>query len=705
MKCVTRAVLAAGAVLAAYSPKVEAAADYVDLNEVTQSMFTFLDTYPCNRVITKTGAIGCGATSRDVDVGDGGALVGAKSEADLDALLASPPSLAEAITLVLDQGLMTTSVMEKVLQLNNAVTIVTVIFSLSEDPAVSTSNPDPVSVFNPDGDGLVKLALPFGVVLLRTTEDSVQVWEEVQGNLDRDLTSVPWTTGARFSFYNGPLEATSEFCLRLGECDPLGGNSVWGTVGTALDEAREVVMLTAGLDSTSFFHDLSFGRNQGASGIVTTLLAAKALAGANTPLETLERQISVALFQGEAWDHIGSRRFVSDIGSGEGCKTELDPTILPTNGCAEPFVASVAWTGLGLSNISHIFAVDQVADAVEDTKIFWHGDEALGGSVEAVADANLDAPISFQKSNATALPSSPLSSFLGASNWTGTGVVLTGFNTSFSETNLNYHSRFDRTNESKNEVETAARIAEVAEVIARSAFVAAGANNTAVAEINVDRAHAVELWLCFSQKFACPLVASTLNTTVDLIQQALINSRPAAAEAIDYATPPLFTGVYRPLAVENGFTSLVESFTHVYLAKNTRQSTDPLFLEGQEECQSTFQCMTSEEGSDCPFGKSSSTCIEGRCTCPYVYFHDALSPGFRAFTAPDRFEYTILPDVEDQLYTEPRWTQARLVLFRESSNSTTSIILLVAGLVATLSTWLIVSQAKERLANTKLKLQ
>ena len=65
-----------------------------------------------------------------------------------------------------------------------------------------------------------------------------------QDNHARGVSNFP-QKALKFLFDMGPDGLTSPGCLRAGQCLPLGGQSVWGTMGT-LDTSKVRVLTRAG---------------------------------------------------------------------------------------------------------------------------------------------------------------------------------------------------------------------------------------------------------------------------------------------------------------------------------------------------------------------------------------------------------------------------------------------------------------------------
>lgn len=69
----------------------------------------------------------------------------------------------------------------------------------------------------------------------------------------------------------------AEFCLLRGQCQPLGGKSTLSSF-EAFNPQKQKIFVSTWLDSNAFFHALAIGADSDISGVVSILLAAKALA-------------------------------------------------------------------------------------------------------------------------------------------------------------------------------------------------------------------------------------------------------------------------------------------------------------------------------------------------------------------------------------------------------------------------------------------
>ncbi|KAL3795019.1 hypothetical protein HJC23_006340 [Cyclotella cryptica] len=314
---------------------------------------------------------------------------------------------------------------------------------------------------------------------------------------------------AEFNYYMGPAThdgstATSKTCLEWKDVDgswnprclPLGGNSVWSVAGSPLPlgynagDGRPVVWIAAGMDSTSMFHDMVPGANTAASNILAVLLAAQVIGGVKDEvLDQLYGRIGFALFQGEAYGYLGSRRFLKDVMGGFECqkgnegvasvyKRKEEETT--TRACLHPLRADLTFQNLG--TVRGMIAVDQVGNLGGGKNFYVQGGESTGGfggflgqvmvelSTENYSVQASAASQNAQDDGSYPLPPTPLASLVKVSDSAYGGVVLTGYDDAF-VANSYYHSHLDST--SKFQSIDSDAIATAATILARTAVAAA----------------------------------------------------------------------------------------------------------------------------------------------------------------------------------------------------------------------------------------
>ena len=107
-------------------------------------------------------------------------------------------------------------------------------------------------------------------------------------------------------------------------CDPLGGSNIFNTLLEISKKEsitnNSVVVLSARLDSFSMFDNLSPGADSALTSVVTLLSVANTLAKIKSEIiakANNKTNVLFALFDGEAFDYIGSSRVVYDMNMGK----------------------------------------------------------------------------------------------------------------------------------------------------------------------------------------------------------------------------------------------------------------------------------------------------------------------------------------------------------------------------------------------------
>jgi len=327
---------------------------------------------------------------------------------------------------------------------------------------------------------------------------------------------------SEFNYYMGPSETaegtqvTSQQCLEWRDIDgnwspkclPLGGNSIWAAAGSPVtlgndnnenaddddnSQDRPTIILSASIDSTSMFHELSPGANTAASNILSLLLAAELLGSSvnDKVLDQLYSRIIFAFFQGESYGFIGSRLFVKDVIGGFECNdgNEGIPSVLKrkdetstARACLNPLRTDLTFQNLG--DIRGMIAVDQVGNLGGEKYLYVQGGNIAENGVDAflsevMIELSANGEYTVQASSASnnndddvnaSLPPSPVSSLAMLSASGASGVVLTGYDDAFVENSL-YHSHLDSVSKGQSIDKDA--VAASATLLARSAVAAA----------------------------------------------------------------------------------------------------------------------------------------------------------------------------------------------------------------------------------------
>ena len=482
------------------------------LDEPFSSSYSQLNHAACTRLFTRDGSMGCGTESRDVAKGrlilfDSNKIPGNVSGSyvvvfeDYDLTAENLDSILQARS----------SYLEGILVLNSTSSSTSNGSSNQKSSQYSIQSPDSRMpqgygtpsqnvnygytsyAWNSKGQGLFSYNL-YGIAMAFVPDSDTA--QSIRQNAQQSGKSGVNDIVAEFNYYMGPQETNSFECLAWkdeadGEwnpkCLPLGGTSVWALAGTPPENGnnqRPVVLLSAAMDATSLFHDITPGANTAASNILTVLMAAR-LIGANVKdevLDALPNAIALALFQGETFGYIGSRSFIRDVAyPGFQCESQLVPNSHKNQNdknkqyaCLHPLRPSMNFADLG--QIAGMLAVDQVGHAVANGILYVHADE--NNDQVGYRMANLLKYSSTDKfsvafssagnnnNNGYPYPPSPLTSLLQLSEGAVGGAVLTGYDYSFTN-KVAYHSHLDSAYNFDVELDT---IAAAATVMARAAL-------------------------------------------------------------------------------------------------------------------------------------------------------------------------------------------------------------------------------------------
>lgn len=182
--------------------------------------------------------------------------------------------------------------------------------------------------WNPYGSGLLFMKWDFPIFFInkeKSIEDIISCYnkynkpDEFGNERNYPLCAV--------ELHSSMYAATnSEVCLRRSEdiitltnlCEPLEDINVWGSIfplnASYPLENKSVIIVSTAADSISLFDVISPGADVAISGLVTLLITAEALFK-HVPMDNLltDKNILFSIFEGEAWDYIGSSRMVYDM--------------------------------------------------------------------------------------------------------------------------------------------------------------------------------------------------------------------------------------------------------------------------------------------------------------------------------------------------------------------------------------------------------
>jgi nicastrin len=730
----------------------------------THQSFSKLEHAPCVSLFTRNGRVGCGTASRSVELGK---LVYYKNAA---AAAANDQPTSTIVIVVEDYAWTaeTITTMQNIAELAGILVLNST--SVNDEDQDGNNNaimPSPDArtpqgygtasaslnygntqyAWNAYGEGLLELNLhgiPVAYVSNVNVADSIRDESKKNDNVRRHEIV------AEFNYYMGPAEINSFDCLGWknavgGEwaptCLPLAGTSVWASLvpedSSSSNSKLPVLLVAAGMDATSYFHDKSPGANTAASNILTILMAAK-LVGQYCNIDDggcrakVQTNIVFALFQAETYGFVGSRTFLRDVAypgftcqSGDPVKTnpakvDGDPS---EDACLNPLRQSLRFANLG--QISGMLAVDQVGHSVSSDMLYAHTEQDnndgnnYGSNLATLLKAAQTDLVSVSSSstadngNGYPYPPSPLTSLLNLSGGTVGGCVLTGFDNVYTS-KIPYHSHLDVA--ANINLDT---IAAAATIVARTAVAAAvgGDSDYAVNLIPAlasDDSHFQQLVHCFLYDGSCKLIRK--YSTVEIANAKARTGMTNLQQGPGMETPPnYYVGVYndyygqpfvqvgdkqygaydgaeygkkktdaialRPRQMEAAIRGLLNDYLGQYDDTN-----DDVTKNNKNTCSSAADC----DGLNLCNSAAPVTCTGGgRCVCERAHYHVALDealrpevnkpPGFFSANNDDNNDNNQQQNADTPVYTEPFWSSTVGVRVYRKSGPIPGILTMVTG--------------------------
>lgn len=707
------------------------------LSQPFTSSFHNLAHAPCVSLYTRDGKQGCGTSSRETQTGvlqlyqGEGSLGTNKMDAPYVALVPEELLSRDAIEDILSSN--KKELLQGILVTNSS----NVSEFYSPAPRCPNGKRTPSQYLNYGnsaygwnhyGDSLLQLnfkGVPLALVLDREVSDTLVA------ESGKDVV-------AEFNYYMGPInDITSLGCLSWKDasdnqwspkCLPLGGQSVWSYVHENADTNNRklqdssasggVFFLTASMDATSLFHDATPAANEAASNILTILMASKLLGQAKF---TQINKIVVALFQGESYGFLGSRRFLKDITSFT-CNSNPVPAVAKNQtaeqACLDPLRPSLEFTKvLGSSGtITGMLSVDQVGVLTKSQNLYVQSDGSnFGGFLSAVlqgvaangytiSQVAVDADDDHFNGNDVTIPPTPLTTLLSLTSGAKGGAVLTGYSETFAG---EYGSHRDSVWYQDIDLDA---IATAATVLARAAVAAASDDGSLDSDVATEYALQVipdalsaqdadllALAECLYKDGNCPLLlqyadveaaTETGKTGLHIVVGTPLGTPP------NYYTSVFGGGQGQP------FVSVNKNIYGSYVGDEYGQHDSDAFavqaslLEhavrgllndylGRPASASLKSCKkTSDCGKVdyCP--NQEAICTGGHnCVCRQANLHLALDEALTA--APGNYTSHFLISSSDEgvsaLYTEPFWDGGVGIKVYRNSNTTGSVAAMVVG--------------------------
>lgn len=571
--------------------------------------------------------------------------------------------------------------------------------------------------WNPNGLDLDEKSFDFPVFLVNSRSDADELILKAEKNIKQGSSKFGGTHKAEMKYYFGKSNVDSIKCLSfnntLGDldpkCDPLGGQSSWGTLGPELG-STDVIMAMTSIDSRAFATYKAPGANAGASGVIALLAAADALG--SLPTEDWVRSIVFGLFQGESFGFVGSRRFLHDVSrfrdenSEEKCQKRVENVNTPfgTSFCANPITSSLEFEKLNMANVQYAIAVDQVGVTNTEGQFFVH-ENPTGADVATVTQALTSAASASDRirtSEQNTMPPGPLSSFLNGNEY-GTpdlnAVVLGGYGEAY--VSGAYHSRFDVNTTLQTE-----NIQFAAQVLAEALYnLGTNGQGSRAAEVQVNATLVTEMTICVTSNWRCDLMDEILTPFVkSAVDYMSLSSsmRPSTRSPVHLYTST-YQGTRQPVIRKGNseyakFTDEMTDDTTLILFPNAYETFIRSFLAYATTKASAGDAASCTMSQDCPKDENLECVYPGRCVLRTSYFHSAFSPGLLPSTSRRRFDVV---DASMPLWTETTWTTIGSLTFVDPGN-TIGWLSIVIGVIVTGVGVLIALTALRSLRKSKL---
>jgi len=417
--------------------------------------------------------------------------------------------------------------------------------------------------------------------------------------------------------------------------------------------------VTAGIDTSGFFHDDVQAVDSPLSGLVA-MLGAMQILGDSKLTQTYTRQLVFTALAGEPWGYMGSKRLLWDLASG----------------------GTVYTSGLNLDDIDQVVEVGQVGRALNAnvTSLFAHaqngaawGDtttlyQALQGAAALSSDVM---NLSRASSANPGVPPSSLFSFLRAKP-TIAGILLAEFDTQF--INPYYHSSFDNGTFSSVEplVATAVLLARTLHALAAPAGSPPLVVN--ITEVQMTVLSVAQCIMLDAPGMSCPLATSLLNPDFQVTDQFVSYAVKHYISTLAY----IHTNPQEPFYKKNIYRFL---WNYMGTLASVSQTDEPCAFS-ENTCASGLECI-GWKGSN---RKNSQ--LMGRCQRTTVRYSPSLSTLLNFQPYSDRAIGLSFSNASsaweaatgwpaDPLWVESNWPNATpyLRVLLKDSNSTLEAIL------------------------------
>ncbi|KAK5578604.1 hypothetical protein RB653_008276 [Dictyostelium firmibasis] len=610
-------------------------------SSIEEKMYVSLNSYPCTRIMTLNGQIGCSSSHG----GDSGILYLIDSDESYNNYFSY--NQQKDIIIVFDSNyfnktLLSTLYTKK--KMNGALILTDVEKTYPYSPELQYPikqyglYPDSSLVWNPNGDGFTYQSFPFPMFALELeTSSYIRNLSTINRN-----GKYPAYGAELDSFMQGAINA--ETCLRRGFCEPVGGQSIWSSFSAEIDQSKPIILVMLPLDTTAFFRDLATGTDQSAYALVVLLSILNSLQGVDKT--KWDKEVIFAMWNSERWGYVGSTNFVNDLLNFNCTSLNSDNE----NSCSSPPILDLTFEQIKFENIYAIIEFNQLGRPIKsgiktpnDSDIYnlvFHpngGADQLMNVFTQSAQSFENSTIQFKTTTQKELPPCSSMSFIkeinkkSAPNFIGT-LVITDHDYQYNNQYFGYEQ-----DNAGNIDTTRSTLIDMIQVFSTSIDLLAGGNGT----VKVDDFFVRDIYSCLTSSFTCSWVTSLMST-------------------YPYNPIPNFYSSVYGVSPVNHISSIETRFVYklaTYLTQHRTNATN---------CTYDSDCDT-----------ASSICVSKVCIYSNTHFHDAISLAFSFDNS--KSSWTIV-NSSYPVFVESNWDYTTVRLFHVGSY-TNEIWFLVSGLI------------------------
>lgn len=281
---------------------------------------------------------------------------------------------------------------------------------------------------------------------------------------------------------------------------------------------KDVIWVTAQMDSQSAFPTMSVGADAYSSGVITLLSIADMMTRVHTfqyftdtikapvPVTNLSHHIVYTLFNAEAWGYSGSRRLLRDVIKYSGCN-QIDSQ--NPSKCLDPPMDDMSYQYLRPDRIDHLIEIGQLVpyNMSSNLTVYAHSMKPMTASIllkQLQTNAAGSVKVLQASSTDGLLPPSSTHTFFKYAS-SISQVVLTSHQHEF--VNTHYASPLDTLSSTFFNDSSMQNMCDTATTIGQSVYKLAGGSILNSLTYTANCTLIRELWQCLGVNAACPLIS------------------------------------------------------------------------------------------------------------------------------------------------------------------------------------------------------